>query len=69
MLIVGGTISFLIARTVNAASMAPAAPSKCPVIDLVELIARLYAWSPYILFIAIVSYLSFSGVEVPCALM
>ncbi len=36
-LIVGGMIPSRIARIEKAASIAPAAPSKCPVMDLVEL--------------------------------
>ena len=51
------------------ASRAPLAPSKWPVIDLVELIGTLYACSSKTDFIASVSYLSFKGVDVPCALM
>ena len=39
-LMVGGTMLFFTARTQAIASKAPAAPSKCPVIDLVELMFR-----------------------------
>ena len=50
-------------------STAPAAPSRCPVIDLVELIAVFLAASPIAFLMAAVSYWSFSPVEVPCALI
>jgi hypothetical protein len=46
-----------------------AARSRCPVIDLVDEIARRRAWSPNVVLIAIVSSRSLNGVEVPCALM
>ena len=48
-------------------SSPPAAPSRCPVIDLVELIATRFAWSPNTDLMAWVSNLSLRGVEVPCA--
>ena len=51
------------------ASTTPAAPSRCPVIDLVELTATLREWSPSARLIAIVSARSPSSVEVACALM
>src|SRR5436305_1472774 len=43
---VGGTIWLRIASTVTPASSPPAPPSKCPVIDFVELTQSLYACSP-----------------------
>ena len=46
MLIVGGDTWSCIASTVNTDSMPPAAPSRWPVIDLVELTASFFAWSP-----------------------
>ena len=49
--------------------MPPAAPSRCPVIDLVELIASFAACSPKQRFTATVSAMSPSGVDVPWALM
>jgi hypothetical protein len=42
-LAVGGAIWSRIASTVNTASIPPAAPSRCPVIDLVEETASLAA--------------------------
>jgi len=51
------------------ASTAPAAPSRCPIIDFVELMASLRACSPKSRLIAQVSMRSLGGVEVPCALM
>ena len=48
-------------------STAPAAPNRCPVIDLVEEMANFLAWSPKTILIALVSVLSFNGVDVPCA--
>ena len=56
------------ASTEKIASMPPAAPSRWPVIDLVELTIIFQAWSPKARFIANVSARSPSGVEVPCAL-
>src|SRR3712207_8509282 len=50
-------------------SMAPAAPSMCPVHDLVELTLRSAACEPKTALIALVSFRSLAGVEVPCALM
>ena len=41
MLIVGGTIPLVRAITQASASIEPAAPSRCPVIDFVELMFRL----------------------------
>ena len=48
------------------ASIAAAAPRRCPVIDLVELIdSLLAAFSPRAIFIAFSSFRSPAGVEVP----
>ena len=49
-------------------SNAPAAPIMWPVIDLVELMASLRAWSPKTASMACVSDRSLSGVPVPWAL-
>ena len=51
------------------ASIAPDAPSICPVIDLVELIFMLGACFPKTLLIAFNSAISPSGVDVPCVLI
>ena len=51
------------------ASRPPAAPSRWPVIDLVDDTASFRAWSPKQRLMASVSILSPCGVEVPCALM
>ena len=51
------------------ASSPPAAPSRCPVIDLVDDTASFVACSPKQRLIASVSILSPCGVDVPCALM
>ena len=48
------------------ASIAPAAPNKCPVMDFVELIFIAYACSLNTFIIALDSAISPSGVEVPC---
>ena len=48
------------------ASRAPAAPRRCPVIDLVEPMTMLYAWSPSTSLTACVSIAS-AIVDVPCA--
>src|SRR5260221_13655083 len=66
---VGGATWSRNASTVNTASMPPAAPSKCPVIDLVDDTASLAAWSPKQRLTATHSAMSPTGVEVPCALM
>jgi hypothetical protein len=50
-----------IASTLKMASTTPAAPSRCPVIDLVELTASFFACSPKARLIAMVSALSPSG--------
>src|SRR5260370_18795795 len=49
------------------ASNPPAPPSKCPVMDFVELIGTCLARSPKTRLSARVSMTSPSGVEVPCA--
>ena len=58
-----------IPRRQKIASIAPAAPSVCPVIDFVDETATSYARFPNVVLIAAVSALSFAWVEVPCALM
>jgi hypothetical protein len=68
-LIVGGMTPVCSAIAENTASTPPAAPSRCPVIDLVELTITLYAASPSAALIAMVSARSPAGVEVPWALM
>ena len=66
-LVVGGAIWSRSARIVKAASSAPAPPSRCPVIDFVELTARARAWAPKTRAMAIASARSPSGVDVACA--
>src|SRR3989442_4489648 len=68
-LIVGGITPFCSASAQIANSNAPAAPSRCPVIDLVEPKMSLRAWSPNTALTAAVSAASPCGVDVPCALM
>ncbi len=51
------------------ASSAPAAPSRCPVIDFVAVTDMLSVWSPKARLIALYSATSPTGVEVACALM
>ena len=51
------------------ASIPPAAPKECPIMDLMDEIFILYACSPNTDLIASVSILSFSCVLVPWALM
>ena len=68
-LIVGGILPSLIANIDANDSIAPAAPSKWPVIDFVELIFNLYAWSLKTFSIASTSLLSPSGVDVPWTLI
>ena len=65
---VGGTTLLFIESIQEIASIAPAAPSKCPVIDFVELIFIEYRWSLKTAPSALASALSPSGVEVPCIL-
>ena len=59
----------VIASAHAAPSTAPAAPIWCPVIDLVEEMATEVAWSPRTSVMATASDASFSGVDVPWALM
>jgi hypothetical protein len=66
-LIVGGTQPSSIALAQAIVSTTPAAPSMCPVADLVELTARRSAWSPNTSRMAFASLGSLSGVDVPCA--
>src|SRR6516162_7225311 len=63
---VGGKTWSRSARTLMPASRPPAPPSKCPVIDFVELTASflLVARSPNSLFIAVVSITSPRGIDV-----
>ena len=53
---------------VATASTAPAAPSRCPIADLVEDTGMSLAASPSAALMASVSARSLRGVEVPCAL-
>jgi hypothetical protein len=64
-LAVGGATCCFTASAENTASTPPAAPSRWPVIDLVELTASFLAWSPKARFTAVVSATSPSGVDVP----
>ena len=64
-LAVGGAICSSIAFTVTIPSAAPAAPSRWPIIDLVELTATDRAASPRPSLVAAVSAGSFFGVPVP----
>src|SRR6267378_3135162 len=68
-LMVGGMTPFWMASAQIASSSAPAAPSRWPVIDLVEPKINLRAWLPNTVFTAAVSAASPCGVDVPCALM
>src|SRR3546814_17620284 len=61
---VGGITQVCSAIAENTASTPPAAPSRWPVIDLVELTMVLYAWSPSAALPAIVSARSPAGVAV-----
>src|SRR3972149_2143920 len=65
---VGGMISFWTTNAQVMASIALAAPMVCPIMDLIELIARFLGVFPNTFLIEIVSALSFAGVPVPCAL-
>lgn len=58
---VAGTKPSFSARTQNTASTAPLAPSRWPVMDLVELTISRSAWLPNTLRMAAVSPLSFRG--------
>src|SRR5512134_909787 len=64
-LVVGGDTWWCTARAENTASTPPAAPSRCPVMDLVEFTATFFAWSPSRRLTATLSARSPSGVEVP----
>ena len=55
----------LIANAQIAVSIPPAAPSRWPVIDFVELTATFRACAPNTVLMAVVSHLSPTGVEVP----
>ena len=68
-LMVGGSTPSHTASTVATPSTAPAAPTRCPVIDLVDETATRSAWSPRAARMALVSDGSPTGVEVPWALM
>src|SRR5690242_28465 len=68
-LMVGGITPRCTTSAHTAASRAPAAPSRWPVIDLVEPKISRRAWSRNTAFTAAVSAASPWGVEVPCALM
>src|SRR3981189_577286 len=68
-LIVGGAMLSRIARMLKIASIAPAAPSRCPVDDLVDDIDTRDAELPSIRSTAPSSISSPTWVEVPCALM
>ena len=65
---VGGATRSRRARTVRPASTAPAAPSRWPVIDFVELTARPRACLPNTCSMAAVSARSPTGLDVACAL-
>jgi hypothetical protein len=67
---VGGSTPSVIARTEAIASTAPAAPSRWPVIDLVDDTGiRRASASPSAILMAAVSVASLASVEVPWALM
>src|SRR5215203_516172 len=68
-LIVGGATPSRMARIEKIASIAPAAPRRCPVADFVDDIASLPAALPTRRSTALSSISSPSGVEVPWALM
>src|ERR1700681_876841 len=68
-LMVGGAMLSRIARMLKIASIAPAAPSRCPVDDLVDDIDTRDAALPSIRSTAPSSISSPTWVEVPCALM
>jgi hypothetical protein len=67
-LIVGGRMPSSIVLIENVASMAPAAVSVWPIIDLFELTGTRFMRSPNTASSDIASILSFSGVPVPWAL-
>ena len=60
---------FLQASSVEMASIAPAPPKRCPVIDLPELMDILYECCPNTFFMANTSGRSPAGVDVPWVLM
>ena len=66
---VGGSTPSSMVLIEKIASMAPAAVSVWPIIDLLELIGTPFMRSPMTASSDIASILSFSGVEVPWALM
>ena len=66
---IGGNHCPRSAITHIAASTAPAAPSKCPMLAFVELTGIPGAASPAQALIAAASAPSFNGVPVPCALI
>src|SRR5262249_47178326 len=66
---VGGTTPFAITSEHTAASIAPAAPRRWPVIDLVEASITRCAYSPKTRVTAVVAGRAFGGGEVPWALM
>src|SRR3989441_7422030 len=68
-LMVGGTTPVWTTSAHTAASTAPAAPSMCPVIDLVDPKISLRACAPNTAFTAAVSAASPCGVDVPWALI
>lgn len=68
-MMVGGMIPLSMAIIVKTDSIPPEPPRRWPVIDFVELMGILCACSPKARLIAVVSSLSFNGVEVPWALM
>src|SRR5262249_27446259 len=68
-LIVGGMRWCSSVRRLNTASTAPAAVRVCPIIDLFEEIGMTLMRSPKTVETPKYSILSFSGVEVPCALI
>jgi hypothetical protein len=68
-LIVGGAVRSSSALTVNTASIAPAAPSRCPVAAFVALTTMSSSRSPNTARIDLYSAMSPTGVLVACALM
>lgn len=60
---------WMIVYTVLISSTPPAAPSRCPNIDLFELTGIVRARSPNTALIACASHRSLNSVDVPCALM
>src|SRR5260370_15788068 len=68
-LMVGGAMLSRIARMEKIASIAPAAPSRCPVDDLVDDIDTFEAALPSSRSTALSSISSPTWVEVPCALI